>query len=216
VTVLNRLGGTLYDTKEPPPVSVTVPEISILKAPLVDDHGEAERREVADKFAEYRTIRAGVESWQAISTVNTFDAWVKIAKSLQVGRNHVLRATGASAPMGRRYSLAFSKWVKQHHLDGMPSATRSMAIQLGENLEAIILWRSTLSERERVRLAHPQSIVNRWKSATAHGNGKSPTDLRRDANAALTHFRNCLERLPRDQAISLWRLIAAEATVHIS
>jgi hypothetical protein len=75
--MLDRRGGELFDTKAPPPV--TVPALSCLKVPVVDEG--AERREIADKFAEHRTIRAGVECWQAISTVNTFEAWTKIAKA---------------------------------------------------------------------------------------------------------------------------------------
>ena len=35
---------------------------------------EPQRREVADKFAEYRTIRAGVECWQAIGRAESFEA----------------------------------------------------------------------------------------------------------------------------------------------
>jgi hypothetical protein len=63
---------------------ITVPELSFLKAPLIDDG--AERREIAAKFLEARTVKAGVECWQAIGRTNSFAAWVKVGKALQIGR----------------------------------------------------------------------------------------------------------------------------------
>jgi hypothetical protein len=191
---------------------VTLPALEFLrKGPPVDT--EPERREIATKFLEARTIKAGAAAWGNInrSQHETFDHWKAVAAVLIVGRRHVLRATGANAPMGRRYSLAFNKWAQQNHLNGMPSAQRSMALQLGENIESITLWRSGLPERERKRLTQPQSIVNRWKAATAP-NGKSHADLRRDAKAAWARFRSCLEGLPSDQAAPLWAIAQAQAS----
>jgi hypothetical protein len=166
--MLDRRGGELFDTKAPPPV--TLPALSCLKAPVVDDG--AERREVAARFAEHRTVRLGAECWQSISKSGSFDNWSHIAKALLVGKNVALRTSDTNR--GRRYALAFSQWAQQHGFDRMPAATRSTAIQLGENLAAITQWRSTLPERQRKRLTHPQSIVCRWKASLTHGNGKCP------------------------------------------
>jgi hypothetical protein len=120
--MLNRLGAEIDNHAAPPPVAVTLPELSIQKIPLVDDG--AERREVAAKFLEARTIKIGAECWQSISKSSSFENWSRVAKALLIGKSFALRTSGASAPMGRRYALAFSKWAQQHHLDGMPSATR--------------------------------------------------------------------------------------------
>ena len=98
--MLNRRGGELIDLKERPPPPVTVPEVTFLTTgPPVDD--EPERREVAAKFLEARTVKAGVECWQAIGRAESFEAWVKIGKALQIGRDHSLKATGANRPMGQ-------------------------------------------------------------------------------------------------------------------
>ena len=97
----------------------------------------------------------------------------------------------------------------------MPAATRSVAVELHEHAEAITAWRDTLPERQRKRLVHPLSVTRRWRASTAH-NGKCPQDLRRDAKAAWARFCACAKALPADEARPLWRLIAAEATIHIS
>jgi hypothetical protein len=150
-----------------------MPELAFLKAPLVDD--ESERREVADKFAEYRTIRAGVECWQAIGRAVSFEAWVKIGKALQIGRDYSLKATGANRPMGQIYCKAFSAWITKHGFERMAKSTRSVAIELAENVEAIEAWRDTLPERQRKRLVHPLSVTRRWRASNSARQWQEPT-----------------------------------------
>jgi hypothetical protein len=154
-------------------------------------------------------------AWAAVGAARSFESWKTIGAALSVGKRHALRVTGADRAWGRNYSREFGEWMKRHGFEAMPKSTRSVAIELTENIEAITAWRDTLPERQRKRLVHPLSVTRRWRASTAP-NGKSPTDLRRDAKAALTHFRSCVTALPRDEARVLWRLIAAEATIHIS
>jgi hypothetical protein len=92
----------------------------------------------------------------------------------------------------------------------MPKSTRSVAIELHENATAIEAWRATLPEKQRRRLIHPLSNVRHWRAATAHGNGKSPADLKRDAMAAWRRFVSCVRSLPADQAMQLWQTVLAE------
>ena len=165
---------------------------------------------------EARTVKAAAECWQAYGRASSFEAFLKIGQGLLVGRNLVLRSTGANAPHGRRYSLAFSRWIREYKFETMAKSLSSVCIDLAENAEAITAWRDTLPERQRKRLVHPLSVTRRWRAATAHDNGKCPADLKRDAIAAWARFRSCLEALPASEARVLWRLIAAEATIHIS
>ena len=55
--MLNRLGAEIYNDAVKPPAPVSVPALAFLKAPLDD---EAERREIAARFAEHRIVRTGV------------------------------------------------------------------------------------------------------------------------------------------------------------
>jgi hypothetical protein len=213
--MLNRRGGEFFDPSAPPPVPVALPALEFLKkGPPVDE--ESERRETATKFLEARTIKAGVECWQAIGRAESFDAWVKIGKALQIGRDHSLKATGANRPMGQIYCKAFSAWIAKHGFDRMPKSTRSVAIELAENIEAIEAWRDTLPERQRKRLVHPLSVTRRWRASTAHGNGKCPQDLRRDAIASWRKFCASVMALPAAEAAPLWQSVAAEATTRVS
>ena len=112
-----------------------------------------------------------------------------------------------------RYSREFSRWLEKHGFDGMQKSVRSVALELHENAEAIEAWRSTLPQKQRRRLVHPLSNLRRWRASTAHGNGRSPADLRRDAKAAWARFCACLQALPADEALSLWQAAQAQAAV---
>jgi hypothetical protein len=118
-----------------------------------------------------RVIRAGRDAWESINKAQSFEGWKRIGAALAIGKAHALRVTGANRAWGRNYSREFGEWMKRH---GLPKSTRSVAIELAENIEAIEQWRSTLPEKQRRRLVHPLSNVRRWRAATAH-NGRSPT-----------------------------------------
>ena len=170
--MLSRLGADLLVDNRPP-VPVTVPELSFLKAPPVDD--EPERRETAAKFLEARTIKAGVECWQAIGRAESFEAWVKIGKALQIGRDYSLKTTGANRPMGQIYCKAFSAWITKHGFEPYAKSTRSVAIELAEHAETIEAGGTRYRSARGKRLVHPLSVTRRWRASTAHGNGKCPT-----------------------------------------
>jgi hypothetical protein len=172
---------------------------------------ENDPKETAERIVATRIIRAGRDAWQAINKAESFDGWAAIGKALAVGRDYALKATGANAPMGRRYSLAFSDWIKRHGFVGMQKSVRSVTLELHANIEAITAWRDSLPERQRKRLIHPLSVTRRWRASLNHGNGKCPADLRRDAVAAWRRFVSRVELLPPDQAAPLWQTVLAEA-----
>jgi hypothetical protein len=197
--------GRLGDERQRPPV--TLPKLS-LDQPDTDD--------TAVRFMEHRTIKRGLEAWQAINRVESFEGYAAIGRALAVGRDCALKATGANAPMGRRYSLAFSDWIKRHGFVGMQKSVRSVTLELHANIEAITAWRNGLPERQRKRLVHPLSVTRRWRASTTNGTGKCPADLKRDAMAAWRRFVSCIELLPPDQARPLWQAAEAQTTAALS
>ena len=82
-------------------------------------------------------MRAGVECWQAIGRAESFEAWVKIGKALQIGRDYSLKATGANRPMGQIYCKAFSAWLAKCGFNGIEKSVRSAALDLVEHLAEI-------------------------------------------------------------------------------
>jgi hypothetical protein len=184
---------------------VTLPSVRLTELDV-----EAEARAAAAKVAERRVIRAGRDAWHEIGRAESFEAWCRIGAALAVGKAYALKATGANAPWGRNYSLAFSAWMQECGFGFMRPSDRSHAVELHENLRAITAWRITLPERERRRLIGAQANVKRWRKETHHGNGKCPQDLKREAKAAWKRFTWCLRSLPAHEAAPLWQAALAE------
>jgi hypothetical protein len=195
--MLTRLG---VEQERDAPAPVTLPKLAL--RPLDNDENE-----IAARFAEQRTIRAGIDAWTAITKAESFESWKAIGRALQVGRDYAMRATGANRPMGRNYSRAFSEWINQHHFDRMPKSTRSMALELNENISAIEQWRATLTDKQRQRCIHPLSNLRRWRAAQE---SKCATDVSKAA-AAWRRFVACMEALPPDQVAPLWQAAHAQA-----
>lgn len=186
-------------------VPVTLPKLAFTA------QGDIDITEIAERIATMRTIRAGRDAWQAINKAESFDGWRAIGAALAVGKSYALCVTGANAAWGRNYSREFGLWMRAQGFGQMAKSVRSVAIELHENAPAIEAWRATLPERQRKRLIHPLSNVRRWRAATAHGDGKCPSDLKREAATAWRRFVSCVELLPPDQARLLWQAVVVEA-----
>jgi hypothetical protein len=176
---------------------VPVPAVAERFEILDRDHGSALRQDAAEGPARQ-------------SKAESFEAWAAIGAALSIGKAQALRITGANRAWGRNYSRAFCDWIKAHQFDSIPKSVRSVSIELHENIEAITAWRATLSDKERQSLIHPLSNVRRWRAVTAHGNGRCPQDLKREATAAWKRFLNCVKALPQDQAEPLLQTARAE------
>ena len=99
-------------------------------------------------------IRTGLDAWREINRAESFEGWKRIGAALAVGKAHALKVSRARTAWGRTYSREFSLWVRQHHFDKMPAATRSVAVELHEHAEAITAWRN---EFARAKTATPHS-----------------------------------------------------------
>jgi hypothetical protein len=199
---INGFGAELWDRFQPPPVTLPA-----LKLDNIDIEA-VERAATAAKFLEARTIRTGVECWQAIGRAESFEAWVKIGKALQIGRDYSLKTTGANRPMGQIYCKAFGAWLAKCGFNGIEKTVRSAALDLVEHLAEIEAWRLTLSEKRRRQLKHPLSNVAAWRKATAQAKS---TDLHRAAALAWRRFVSCAKALPADEAALLWQAALSEA-----
>src|SRR5262245_18380891 len=112
---------------------INLPEIS----PEAIAEGEAAKNE-------RRTIRLGRAAWAAIGKSASFENWEAVGAALTIGKGIALRATGAHQAWGRAYIPSFTDWIKRHGFERMPASTRSVAIELAENVEAITIWRDSL------------------------------------------------------------------------
>jgi hypothetical protein len=191
----------LFNLDEERQTPVTLPTVRLRTVP--DD-----TKEKAKLFLEARTLREGQAAWREIARGESFSNWKNIGAALALGKAHALRVTSANAAWGRSYSRAFGQWIKANGFDKMPPPTRSVAIELHENIASIERWRSTLQERQRQRLVHPLSVTRRWKAATTEA---KKIDAQEIAAAAWSRFVACVNSLPPDVALPLWRAARDQA-----
>ena len=118
-----------------------------------------------------------------------------------------LKVTEANRAWGRNYSREFRAWIKRHGFDKMPAATRSVAVELHEHAEAITSWRDGCQSDKG------DGSFTRYRSQDA---GEPLSARQRTPSRAWARFCACTKALPAGEAAPLWRLIAAEATIHIS
>jgi hypothetical protein len=192
------------------PKPVTVAPIKLRAVP----HDERDIKLQAQRLLEVRTVKAGAQAWQAITTVETFDSWKKIGAALHVGKQHALVLTGANRPWGSNYSRALCEWMKANHFDRMPSSLRSVAIEMHEHIAEITAWRSTLPERQRQRLNGPQQNVRRWRRETAD-KVQRVEDAQKAASAAWRRFMRCVDKLSAEDALPLWQTARTQAVMFL-
>jgi hypothetical protein len=205
-TSVNRLG-----------VEVEAKPVSLPAFAFREPDIEAEAEEARARVAEQRTIRAGREAWATLNKAGSFEAWKTIGAALAIGKAQALRVTGANRAWGRNYSRVFCDWMREHHFDRMPKSTRSVAIELHENIDAIEQWRTTLTEKQRRRRIHPLSNVAAWRKATGSRSRTARADDRvRAAAAAWRRFVSCVEALPPDQAAPFWQTASAKAAAFLA
>ena len=195
--------GEMFRGEERQSAPVTLPKLPCLETPPVDDDG--------GRFAEQRTIRAGLDAWQTIGKADSFENWKAIGAALAIGKAHALRVTGANAAWGRNYSRAFGDWIKAHRFDKMAKSVRSVAIELHEHAAEVERWRATLTEKQRKRLVHPLSNVRRWRQATQTKTTGDADDALKAAEVAWRRFVSCMAALPPDQAAPFWQAVQAQA-----
>jgi hypothetical protein len=186
------------------------PSMPALSLPPDDDY---EIEEAAARVAERRIIRNGQEAWHLTQKTASFENWRAIGQALTIGRNIAVRASGATT--GKHYAKAFYSWADRHGFDGMHKSDRWAAVDLTENIEAIETWRTTLSEKDRRRLAHPLSNLRAWRRETGQTKTRCANDALKAAEIAWHRFVACVEALPPDQAAPLWQAAQAQAAAFL-
>ena len=156
----SRFGGANGEIVEVAPV--TLPGLSCLKEPLVDDGAEAERREIAQKFATARTIKAGLDAWNNLSRCCTPAAHRTIGAALAKGREHILHVTGQTDTCGGRYTKEFGRWFHDRGFSGMSKSQRAWTLALYDAGDPLLQWWHALPVSKQRRLLQAQSICRAW------------------------------------------------------
>ena len=92
--------------------------------------------------------------------------WVAIGEALQVGRAEVMRDAHTNQPTGRRYETAMAEWLVANGFKEIDKGVRSRLLECLQHRTEVDQWLSRLTDSERLRFNHPNTVLKRWKGST--------------------------------------------------
>jgi hypothetical protein len=111
-----------------------------------------------------RIVRRGQEAMERKR--RSFEDWLLIAEAIQVGRTEVMQRVGTNKPIGRRYDNIMGEWLRSHSFHLIDKSARNRLCECLQHQVEIEKWRAALTEAERFRYNHPDTVLRRWKRAT--------------------------------------------------
>ena len=114
------------------------------------------------------TICAGREAWQRIKDRDkaSFEDWLMIGRALIAGRTECMSKAGCNKPYGPAYQRRMRVWLDDNGLAEIDSHERVNAIHCVEHQVEIEAWRDSLTEVQRRRANHPNTIIAHWRRRT--------------------------------------------------
>jgi hypothetical protein len=94
-----------------------------------------------------------------------WDDWLAIADALEAGRGEVMRSLHTNTN-DRRYEKAMGAWLVANGFKEINKATRSRLLDCLKHKIEIEKWRSRLTDAERFKFNHPDTVLRKWKAAT--------------------------------------------------
>jgi hypothetical protein len=156
-------------------------------------------------------IERGVPAIMRINRHETFADWLEVGMALAAMQKAAQDFSGGNATTGKGYNLAYKVIAERvPDLAAIDKATRSHAIWMASNREAIAAWHGRLPTNIRQQVNHPTTIRRRYDRDTkppkadgttaATGNRKDAAILRLQedldaANAELRQLRRGQDNL---------------------
>jgi hypothetical protein len=142
-------------------VERNIPNIHLRRVdvpPVVDDGFSQLNSSPSD------VVRLGQEAMQRKR--RAWEDWLAIAEALQAGRTEVMRALHTNEASGRRYEKAMGDWLVANGFKEINKATRSQLLDCLKHKVEIGAWRARLTDSERWKFNHPDTVLKKWKAST--------------------------------------------------
>jgi hypothetical protein len=104
-----------------------------------------------------------------------WDDWLAIAKALEAGRAEVTRALHTNAH-GRRFEKAMGEWLIANRFKEINKATRSQLFDCLKHKIEIEKWRARLTDSERWKFNHPDTVLRKWKASNSRPRSKRTSE----------------------------------------
>jgi hypothetical protein len=105
--------------------------------------------------------------------------WLAIADALQEGRTEVMRAVHTNVPTGRRYEKTMGEWLIAHGFKEIDKGARNRLLDCLKHKTEIEKWRARLTDSERWKFNHPDTVLRKWKASTVVPDPNGPPRVSR-------------------------------------
>ncbi|WP_316234230.1 hypothetical protein [Bradyrhizobium sp. SZCCHNR1098] len=125
-------------------------------------------------------IAEGKAAWQRLKDQSraTFADWVAIGRALQAARRECMARARVNAPFGSSYQKHMRDWLREAGMADLDNHERYNAVLMVEHLGEIEAYRATLSEAERMRCNHPNTVLVHWRRGSAPTAKPGPKPIR--------------------------------------
>jgi hypothetical protein len=111
--------------------------------------------------------------------------WFDLAAGLVIGQRQCLRETGANDRNNKRYQNCFNAWMDAHPWSrDFDQTTRSHAVWLIENRDAVMEFLAPLASNQSQRMNHPSTVKRAFDKATKVPVEKEPKEKKSDLRIA--------------------------------
>jgi hypothetical protein len=122
--------------------------------------------------------------YDAFARGNTIEGWQRIGAAYNTLQARAMAAAGTNKPVGKRYNQDWAELLMHlPHLEKCDSTTRTHAMWLANEWEAVFGWFQTLAVNERIKLGHPTAVRRRYDRA--HNPPKGGGEMKPNARLAI-------------------------------
>jgi hypothetical protein len=125
--------------------------------------------------ADLEIVRLGQEAMARKR--RAWEDWLAIAQALQFGRSEVMRNIHTNEATGRRFEKAMGEWLIAHQFKEIDKGARSRLLECLKHKVEIEKWRSRLTDSERWKFNHPDTVLKKWKASTAVPDPNAPSKI---------------------------------------
>jgi len=109
-------------------------------------------------------IRLGREAMQRQR--RRFADWMLIAAAIDAGQTEIMRQLHLNKPHGGRYEKAMAAWLVANGFKEINKGTRWRTLECLRNRVEIETWLAGLTDGDRFKLNHPDTVLRKWKKKT--------------------------------------------------
>jgi hypothetical protein len=114
------------------------------------------------------TVEAGRAAWQRIKegAQTSFESWLAIGRALLIARRECMARAKCNSPYGKGYAKEMRAWLDSNGLGDVENKERQGALYMVEHQADIEAWRDGLSDEQRRRCNHPNTILKHLQGGT--------------------------------------------------